>query len=125
LPKLLREVVASILKSPSTQHYPLEKIDVPAGSRGKMHLDFDSCISCGLCFRNCPSGAIELLEVSGKRAPCFHFDTCVFCYMCVEVCPRSAIKPSNDFEIATQEKSDLEVPPSPKSPRITDALRRQ
>ncbi len=113
LPRLLREVIVSLFKRPSTKEYPFEKLEVPETLRGKMHVDFDKCISCGLCSRNCPSKAIELVEVSGKKAPCFHFDTCVFCYLCVEVCPRNAILPSNAFELATMKKSNLEVPPSP------------
>jgi len=120
-PGLIYEVITSLFQKPCTREYPFEEIEVPEGFRGKMSLDFGRCISCSLCNRNCPSGAIELVEVSEKKVPLFHFDTCIFCYLCVEVCPRDAILPSNTFEMATDRKGDLDVLPSPDSLGAADA----
>jgi len=49
------------------------------------------CISCGLCARSCPTGAIDL--TFGKA----HIDErkCIQCLRCKVVCPQGAI-----FEVA-------------------------
>lgn len=107
LSPMLKEVIIHILKKPFTKRYPYERPSVPEGFRGAHVFNADSCIGCGLCSRDCPSGAIEMIDVSGKRRPVFHLDLCIFCYQCAESCPRGAIKNSGVFEIASKSRSDL------------------
>lgn len=47
----------------------------------------DGCIGCGLCVRNCPSGAIS---VTAGRAH-IRYDLCLGCGKCVVTCPKRAI----------------------------------
>lgn len=82
--------------------------------------DIDLCISCGLCSRDCPANAIEMVEVNGKRRPLFHLDQCIFCYQCAESCPRKAIASSKIFELATTDKSSLVVKPEEKVQKGND-----
>lgn len=52
-----------------------------------------TCISCGLCERNCPTDAIKLKQVRGfekKKSVCDH-KTCIRCGECAFVCPVKAI----------------------------------
>jgi formate hydrogenlyase subunit 6/NADH:ubiquinone oxidoreductase subunit I len=97
------------------------KAEVPAGLRGKQVYDINLCMSCGLCSRDCPAKAIEMVEVDGKRRPLFHLDLCVFCYQCAESCPRNAIKSSEFFELASTNKSDLVVKPQASSQKESGA----
>lgn len=48
----------------------------------------DRCISCGLCARDCPEKAIEL--VSGK--PSWVKDKCTKCSRCINSCPVASIQ---------------------------------
>ncbi len=117
LSPMLKEVFAHIFKRPATRKYPEVKPKVPAGLRGKQIFDMNLCVSCGLCARDCPAKAIEMVEVEGKKRPLFHLDLCIFCYQCAESCPRNAIKSSEIFELASTNKSDLVVRPQRNSQR--------
>jgi len=108
---MVKELLSHLFKKPATSKYPFVKAEVPEGFRGKQVYDPDLCISCGLCSRDCPAKAIEMVEVEGKRRPLFHLDLCIFCYQCAESCPRNAIKSSKFFELAAISKSDLVLKP--------------
>ncbi len=111
LPSMIKDMASCIFKKPFTQEYPFVKVQAPEGYRGRHTFDPEKCISCGLCERDCPANAIELVEVSGKRMPQFYIDRCIFCYLCAEGCPRDAIKLSTNFEMSTTEKEELLITP--------------
>ena len=108
---MIKELLSQLFRKPATSKYPFVKAEVPEGFRGKQVYNPNLCISCGLCSRDCPAKAIEMVEVEGKRRPLFHLDLCVFCYQCAESCPRNAIKSSELFELAAIDKSTLVVKP--------------
>ncbi len=45
----------------------------------------DKCITCGACFRNCPSGSINLKDKNIDN------ELCIRCLKCFSVCPKQAI----------------------------------
>src|SRR4030066_531278 len=112
---MIKELLSNLFAKPATCKYPFVKAEVAEGFRGLQVFDIDLCISCGLCSRDCPAKAIEMVEVDGKRRPLFHLDQCIFCYQCAESCPRNAIKSSGIFELATTDKSALVVKPESNS----------
>ena len=118
---MIKEVLSHLFIKPATTKYPFVKAEVPEGFRGKQVYDINLCMSCGLCSRDCPAKAIEMVEVDGKRRPLFHLDLCIFCYQCAESCPRNAIKSSEFFELASINKSDLVITPQASSQKGTGA----
>lgn len=110
-PALIKDMGSCLFKRPLTQEYPFVKVQAPEGYRGRHIFNPEKCISCGLCERDCPAKAIELVPFSGKRMPKFFLDRCIFCYLCAEACPREAIKLSTNFEMSSTETKDLLVTP--------------
>jgi ech hydrogenase subunit F len=120
LSPMIKEVLSQIFTKPATEKYPFVKVEVPEDFRGKQVFDINLCVSCGLCSRDCPAKAIEMVDVDGKRRPLFHLDLCIFCYQCAESCPRNAIKSSAFFELASTNKSDLVITPQASAQRGSD-----
>ncbi len=113
---MLRRAISHIFTKPATSKYPFVKPVLPDDFRGQQVFDIQLCVSCGLCSRDCPAKAIDMVEVDGKRRPQFKIDECIFCYQCAESCPRNAIKSSVFFELATTDKSSLVIKPQAKPP---------
>lgn len=111
LPQMIKEVALSLFKTPFTRQYPFTKPHLPEAFRGRQVFHAERCISCGLCARDCPTSAIEMVEVLGKKMPLVHLDSCIFCYVCVENCPRGALTESTFYELASTSKEDLTLLP--------------
>jgi formate hydrogenlyase subunit 6/NADH:ubiquinone oxidoreductase subunit I len=106
-----KRTVSHIFTKPATTKYPFVKPQLAEDFRGRQVFDIKLCVSCGLCSRDCPAKAIEMVEVEGKKRPQFLLDRCIFCYQCAESCPRNAIKSSVFYELATTDKSSLAMKP--------------
>ncbi len=55
-------------------------------SLNKIYIDKDSCLSCSLCAKECPSGCIDHKEKEVDNV------TCIKCMKCLGTCKRNAIK---------------------------------
>ena len=110
---LTKEAISSLFKKPATRRYPFVKTPVADNFRGKQIFDIKKCVGCGLCSKDCPAKAIEMVMVEGKKRPLFHLDKCVFCYQCAESCATNAIQSTKLFELACIDKSTLELKPEP------------
>jgi formate hydrogenlyase subunit 6/NADH:ubiquinone oxidoreductase subunit I len=113
-PLMAKKAVRQIFTKPATTKYPLVKPPLSDNFRGQPVFDSALCVGCGLCSRDCPARAIEMVSVDGNQRPQFNLSKCVFCYQCADSCPRKAIKNSCFFELATTDKSTLVKTPQPK-----------
>jgi formate hydrogenlyase subunit 6/NADH:ubiquinone oxidoreductase subunit I len=115
MPKMAKKAMEQIFTKPATSEYPFVKPKLSDNFRGQPVFDFSLCVGCGLCSRDCPAKAIEMVKVNGKKRPQFNLSKCVFCYQCADTCPRKAIKNSCLFELATTDKSTLIKVPHPNT----------
>jgi formate hydrogenlyase subunit 6/NADH:ubiquinone oxidoreductase subunit I len=113
IPQIAKNAVGQAFAKPATGKYPFVKPKLSDNFRGEPVFDFSSCVGCGLCARDCPAKAIEMVSVEGKQHPQLNLSKCVFCYQCAETCPKKAIKNSLDYELATTDKSTLVKKPHP------------
>lgn len=102
---MVTDTVRSLFKRPATEVYPFEKREVPERTRGLLVWSPESCTGCGLCVKDCPCNALELIVVD-KKAKRFVMrwreDACIYCGQCMQVCRFDAIQMSQDeWELAT------------------------
>ena len=86
---LAGRMLKNLFRRPATTQYPFEPADYPERMRGHVRIEIGDCISCGLCMRSCPSGAI-LVDRKAGTWTIDRFD-CVQCGSCVTACPKGII----------------------------------
>lgn len=89
---------------PVTLEYPEKKQSVGKYFRGKPVVN-ENCLKCGTCMRVCPTGAINIHENEFK----IDLKKCIFCGNCSFYCSKEAIILSEEYELATDSKKDLEL----------------
>ena len=78
-----------MFSKPATTGYPFEEAHYPERMRGHVEIRVEDCISCGLCARSCPPGALQVDRAAGTWT-INRFD-CVQCGNCVNVCPKKCL----------------------------------
>ena len=111
VPQIFERTLSNFFNKPATSMYPFVKPQLPDNFRGQPLFDIRLCVGCGLCGKECPSRAIEMVEVDGKNRPQFRLDKCIFCYQCADTCRKKAIKSSTFYELASMNKSSLIMKP--------------
>lgn len=105
----------TMVKPSITVHYPTEKLVPFEKFRGALLFDAQTCISCNLCVKACPSTciALENATVADPKNPAarkkvakvewysIDFGKCNFCRLCEESCPTKpkAVWHSLDYEL--------------------------
>ena len=106
----------NLFSKPATYGYPFVKKDYKERYRGKVVIDIDECIFCGLCSRKCPSGAITV----DRNARTWSIERmgCVQCANCVEGCPKKCLSMENMYSEPSDTKTvDIfKGKPDPKKP---------
>lgn len=111
-------VLKNLFSKPVTKNYPAQPIDYPERSRGHIENDFDQCILCGLCMRNCPTGAIVVEKNEGNWR-INRFD-CIQCGYCTLKCPKKCLSIVPGYQEPMDKKFEevqhRDVPPAPPKP---------
>lgn len=107
----------NLFSKPVTELYPFVSKENPAGARGKLDIEIEKCIFCGICQRKCPTAAITVT----KDPKTWAIDRlrCVSCNACVEVCPKKCLALDTKYSpVCTGAQKDVfaaVVPPAEKS----------
>lgn len=80
-------------------------------TRGKLNWDPENCTGCGLCGKDCPADAIELIVLDRKEKRFvmrYHVDRCTFCGQCVHSCRFNCLELSpTEWELAATTKESF------------------
>lgn len=119
--KLGKMTLGSMFKKPETVQYPFQKKEPPAGLKGHVVNDTDSCILCGICQKRCPCSAITV----DKPARTWSIDRfrCVQCGTCIRECPKSCLTMAPEYAPPAAQKSVdvFEVPEHEKPAKAAAA----
>lgn len=106
-------VLKNLFSKPVTTGYPFEPAQYPQRMRGHVEIKIEDCISCGLCARNCPPGALKVDRAAGTWT-INRFD-CVQCGNCTNVCPKKCLSIVPGYTTPSTQKSG-ETFTRPKTP---------
>ncbi|MBD2200648.1 MULTISPECIES: NAD(P)H-quinone oxidoreductase subunit I [Calothrix] len=101
-------------RRPITVQYPYEKLIPSERFRGRIHFEFDKCISCEVCVRVCPINLPVVdweFNKESKKKQLKHysidFGVCIFCGNCVEFCPTNCLSFTEDYELSVYDRHQL------------------
>ncbi|PZD74780.1 NAD(P)H-quinone oxidoreductase subunit I [Acaryochloris thomasi RCC1774] len=101
-------------RRPVTVQYPYEKLIPSERFRGRIHFEFDKCISCEVCVRVCPINLPvvdwefnKALKKKQLKHYSIDFGVCIFCANCVEYCPTNCLSVTEEYELSTFDRHEL------------------
>jgi formate hydrogenlyase subunit 6/NADH:ubiquinone oxidoreductase subunit I len=98
-----------------TTSYPAQPESMPPNFRGRPVLDAARCevkAGCTSCVEICPTNALRVEPIADGHGPqrvVLDYARCIMCGLCVPACPHGALTMSNEYELATRRRTDLEV----------------
>jgi NADH-quinone oxidoreductase subunit I len=122
--EIVKVLLRQLVKTPATNKFPakyapvstikflnmvakgklemIPPVPVPPKFRGKIAYDRENCIGCQLCYKICPTKAIEWLPEE-KKVKVF-ISRCCFCAQCVDICPVNTLAMTEEFLLANYDK---------------------
>jgi formate hydrogenlyase subunit 6/NADH:ubiquinone oxidoreductase subunit I len=110
--EMIGNILNNLFSKPSTRNYPVEKREPFVKARGRIDMDIDTCIFCGICNRKCPANAITV----NRNEKSWEIDPfkCIICGECEEVCPKKSIRTEAQYKTSAYEKGNLKYVQQPK-----------
>ncbi len=98
-----KTALKNLFSKPATSKYPFEERTYPERYRGKVAINIDDCIMCGLCMRKCPTGAITVDREN--KTWMIERMSCVQCAFCVGNCPKKCLSMEQHYSEPSVEKT--------------------
>lgn len=106
----LKVLFRNLLQGPSTDPFPLGDTFTPERVRGRVQVDPNKCVGCGICKRVCAAGAIDITRKADKSGFTITVwrNSCCLCASCRHYCPTGAMSVNNDWHSAHLESEKYE-----------------
>lgn len=100
--RFLKVLARNVIQGPATISFPFREAHTPQRFRGKVTMDPEKCVGCGICRHVCAGRAIRIEKNNEKTAYNFTIwhNSCALCGMCRHFCPTGAISMTNDWHNA-------------------------
>lgn len=100
--RFLKVLARNLRQGPSTDAFPFKEAQTPRRFRGRVTMDPQKCVGCGICRHVCAGRAIRLEDNEEKTGYSFAIwhNTCALCGMCRHYCPTRAITMTTDWHNA-------------------------
>lgn len=97
---MVKNVITNITHRPATRVTAREPF---ADARGRLTIDIENCIFCGMCQRRCPAGALAV----DRAAKDWQLDpfACIICGYCVDACPKKCLHLTNAWRTSAPGKA--------------------
>jgi formate hydrogenlyase subunit 6/NADH:ubiquinone oxidoreductase subunit I len=109
--RIISMTIKNFFKKPATIAYPKGEMDIVKNYRGKLLYDPANCTGCGLCVRDCPAGAIKIINEGTKEnkdmKAILNWGHCIFCCQCVDSCPKKCLTNSQNIDLSSMNKDNL------------------
>ena len=112
--KLGGMTLKSLFSKPETIMYPVQERYKPAGLKGHIEIDVETCILCGICEKTCPTGSITV-DKAGEKWTIDPF-SCVQCGACWRACPKESLVMADTYWAPSTQKTIEEFEVHPKKP---------
>jgi ech hydrogenase subunit F len=92
---MTKTIIKNLLNGPVTLMYPQKKRTYTPITRGRVEVNINKCIFCGMCDRRCPTYAITVTKDSKE----WQIDRlkCCTCDLCVDICPVKCLSMENQY----------------------------
>lgn len=104
----LKVLLHNVLQGPSTDPYPLGPTFSPDAIRGKVTIDPEKCMGCGICDYTCVAGAIHIDRREDGHTITVYQNSCCLCANCRKYCPAEAIVITDDWHSAHTHEEQYE-----------------
>ncbi len=112
--RIALQAIKNLFEKPATISYAGKGApQVEKNYRGRIVYDRTNCINCSMCMRDCPTGAIKVVNEGTKEdkkmRAFLDVGLCIFCCQCVDSCPKNCLSNSPSVDLASLEKKDLSI----------------
>ena len=108
----------NLFSKPATEKYPFEAKEYPERYRGRVVIDIEDCVICGLCAKRCPANAITVDRE--KKTWTIERMSCVQCSHCVDSCAKKCLHMEQKYtEPAEKKVTDVFTKPEEETKKTT------
>lgn len=100
---MLKALSARLFQGYRTGKFPDAPPSLPDRFAGRPEILPEKCSGCGLCRKNCPTGAVQLKD----GHPVIDTGRCIFCRDCEQSCSAGALRLGGEYRMAAMTRGRL------------------